>query len=156
MGCHFLLQGTFLTQGWNLGLPHCRQTLLPSEPPGKALTASLYFVAPGDEMFVRVQACSRGPQVQVPGPSCLRRREAAFPRSAPEKRAGRQDEAGGVGHSPSGKPCSLLAKDFLRFTWFLWSQAGCRASWPLAAADGSLLCDLQSATARLWASVSQP
>lgn len=58
--------------------------------------------------------------------------------------------------SPSGKPCSLLAKDFLRFTWFLWSQAGCRASWPLAAADGSLLCDLQSATARLWASVSQP
>lgn len=89
-------------------------------------------------MFVRVQACSRGPQVQVPGPSCLRRREAAFPRSAPEKRAGRQDEAGGVGHSPSGKPCSLLAKDFLRFTWFLWSQAGCRASWPLAAAGRRL------------------
>ena len=39
-------------------------------------------------MFVRVQACSRGPQVQVPGPSCLRRREAAFPRSAPEKTVG--------------------------------------------------------------------
>ena len=110
-------------------------------------------------MFVREQACSRGSQVQVPGPRCLRRREAAFPRSAPEKTgrgAGRQDEAGGVGHSPSGKPCSLLAKDFLRLTWFLWSQAGCRASWPLAAAGGSLLCDLQSATARLWASVSQP
>ena len=38
MGCHFLLQ-TFLTQGGltqglNLGLPHCRQTL-PSEEPGK-------------------------------------------------------------------------------------------------------------------------
>ena len=25
--CHFLLQGIFLTQGWNLGLRHCRQTL---------------------------------------------------------------------------------------------------------------------------------
>ena len=27
MGCHFLLQEIFLTQGLNLGLPHCRQTL---------------------------------------------------------------------------------------------------------------------------------
>ena len=27
MGCHFLLQGIFPTQGWNPGLPHCRQTL---------------------------------------------------------------------------------------------------------------------------------
>ena len=35
MGCHFLLQGIFPTQGLNLGLPHCRQMLLPSEPPGK-------------------------------------------------------------------------------------------------------------------------
>ena len=25
VGCHFLLQGVFLTQGSNLGLPHCRQ-----------------------------------------------------------------------------------------------------------------------------------
>ena len=24
VGCHFLLQGIFLTQGWNLGLLHCR------------------------------------------------------------------------------------------------------------------------------------
>ena len=34
-GCHFLLQGIFLTQGLNPGLPHCRHTRLPSEPPGK-------------------------------------------------------------------------------------------------------------------------
>ena len=34
VGCHFLLQGIFLTQGSNPGLQHCRQTLL-SEPPGK-------------------------------------------------------------------------------------------------------------------------
>ena len=26
-GCHFLLQGIFLTQGLNSGLPHCRQML---------------------------------------------------------------------------------------------------------------------------------
>ena len=26
VGCHFLLQGIFLTQGLNPGLPHCRQT----------------------------------------------------------------------------------------------------------------------------------
>ena len=34
--CHFLLQGIFPTQGSNPGLLHCRQTLLPSEPPGKS------------------------------------------------------------------------------------------------------------------------
>ena len=27
VGCHFLLQGIFLTQGSNPGLPHCRETL---------------------------------------------------------------------------------------------------------------------------------
>ena len=27
VGCHFLLQGIFPTQGLNLGLPHCRQML---------------------------------------------------------------------------------------------------------------------------------
>ena len=27
VGCHFLLQGIFPTQGWNPGLPYCRQTL---------------------------------------------------------------------------------------------------------------------------------
>ena len=27
VGCHSLLQGIFLTQGSNQGLPHCRQTL---------------------------------------------------------------------------------------------------------------------------------
>ena len=27
VNCHFLLQGIFLTQGLNLGLPHCRHTL---------------------------------------------------------------------------------------------------------------------------------
>ena len=27
VGCHALLQGIFPTQGWNLGLPHCKQIL---------------------------------------------------------------------------------------------------------------------------------
>ena len=37
MGCHFLLQGIFPTEGSNPGLPHCRQKLffLTSAPPGK-------------------------------------------------------------------------------------------------------------------------
>ena len=35
VGCHFLLQGIFPTQGSNPGLLHCRQTL-PSEPEGSS------------------------------------------------------------------------------------------------------------------------
>ena len=35
VGCHFLLQGIFPTQGLNRCLLHCRQILYHSEPPGK-------------------------------------------------------------------------------------------------------------------------
>ena len=35
LGYHALLQGIFLTQGSNPGLPHCRWILLPSQPPWK-------------------------------------------------------------------------------------------------------------------------
>ena len=38
VGCHFLLQGIFPTQGSNPGIPHCRQTLYRlsyQESPGK-------------------------------------------------------------------------------------------------------------------------
>ena len=38
VGCHFLLQEIFPTQGSNPGLPHRRQTL-PSEPPGKPIAS---------------------------------------------------------------------------------------------------------------------
>ena len=38
--CHALLQGIFPTQGLIPGLPHCRQILLPTEPPGKPKTIS--------------------------------------------------------------------------------------------------------------------
>ena len=39
VGCHFLLQVIFPTQGSNSGLPHHRQMLLISELPGKPLYA---------------------------------------------------------------------------------------------------------------------
>ena len=35
VGSLSLLQGIFPTQGLNPCLPHCRQILLPAEPPGK-------------------------------------------------------------------------------------------------------------------------
>jgi len=35
VGCHFLLQGIFLTQGSNLGLPHFRQILYQLSHEGK-------------------------------------------------------------------------------------------------------------------------
>ena len=39
VGCHFLLQGTFLSQKLNPGLLHCRQTLYPLSHQGsKKLT----------------------------------------------------------------------------------------------------------------------
>ena len=47
MGCHFLLQGIFLTQESNPGLPHCRQTqadALTSEPPGSPESYLSYFI----------------------------------------------------------------------------------------------------------------
>ena len=37
VGCHFLLPGIFLTQGWSASLPHCRQTLYPLSHQGGPL-----------------------------------------------------------------------------------------------------------------------
>ena len=56
VGSHVLLQGFFPSQGLNPGLLHCRQILLPSEPPGtlsmglpkKEYWSGLSFPAPGD------------------------------------------------------------------------------------------------------------
>ena len=43
VGCHFLLQGIFLTQELNPGLPHCLQAdSVPYEPPGKSLSLYIY------------------------------------------------------------------------------------------------------------------
>ena len=53
-------RGIFLTQGSNLGLPNCRQMLLPSEPPGKSIrpwpnTSFLFWVT---VLHTYTQACS--------------------------------------------------------------------------------------------------
>ena len=45
VGCHFLLQGIFLTQASNPGLLHCRQTLLPSEPPREVIEMLLLLLS---------------------------------------------------------------------------------------------------------------
>ena len=37
VGCHFLLQGIFLTQGWSLSLLHWQVGSLPLAPPGQPL-----------------------------------------------------------------------------------------------------------------------
>ena len=36
-------RGVFPTQGSNPGFPHCRQMLLPSEPPGKSMTLRIFL-----------------------------------------------------------------------------------------------------------------
>ena len=60
VGCHFLLQGIFPTQGSNLSLPHCRQTLYPLSHQESHLKALRYKHAPG---------------VNVTGRGSLQRRE---------------------------------------------------------------------------------
>ena len=39
VGCHFLLQGIFLTQGLNLGLLHCRQIFYHLNHQGKSIAS---------------------------------------------------------------------------------------------------------------------
>ena len=70
VGCHFLLQGIFLTQGSNPGLWHCRQTL-PSEPWGNFVCGGRFPLCPlsGDFFFFTVSECwdfPGGPMVKNP------------------------------------------------------------------------------------------
>ena len=44
MGCHFLLQGIFPTQGSNTALPKCRQTPYPLSHQGPPPTAMLHWM----------------------------------------------------------------------------------------------------------------
>ena len=43
VGCHALLQGSFPTQGWNPGLPHCRRILYPVSHQGSPLSCNGKF-----------------------------------------------------------------------------------------------------------------
>ena len=56
VGCHFLLQGIFPTQGLNSGLLLCRQMLLPSEPPGKShdLPLNLFYFFIGVQLLYNI------------------------------------------------------------------------------------------------------
>ena len=52
VACHFLLQGIFLTQGWNpilLCLLHWQEVSLPLAPPGKPVQLQSQFYRGGDE-----------------------------------------------------------------------------------------------------------
>ena len=46
VGCHALLQGIFLTQGSNPGLPHCRWVLYQLSYPGSLTPALFYTTGP--------------------------------------------------------------------------------------------------------------
>ena len=46
VGCHFLLQGIFLTQGLNPGLPHCRQILYHLSHQGSPFSAYDTYKSP--------------------------------------------------------------------------------------------------------------
>ena len=49
VGCHFLLQGIFPTQGSSPGLPHCRQTLYHLSHPGLSDRTQVFHLADGLE-----------------------------------------------------------------------------------------------------------
>ena len=57
VGCHFLLQGIFLTQGWNLGLLPCGQILYhvsPQQSPEKWIHFFPFYVAQ-ERRFLKVK-----------------------------------------------------------------------------------------------------
>ena len=43
VGCHFLLQGIFLSQGWNPCLLHWQVDSFTPEPPGKSIASILHY-----------------------------------------------------------------------------------------------------------------
>ena len=54
VGCHFLLQGIFLTQGSNLGHPHCRQMLYHLSYQGSHRGPLLTVMLQGEIVFIPV------------------------------------------------------------------------------------------------------
>ena len=64
VGCHFLLQGIFLTQGLNLDLPHCRQMLYRLSHQGRSLKEKFKTVETSSYMPCRskLPLGERGPR----------------------------------------------------------------------------------------------
>ena len=67
VGCHFLLQGIFPTQGSNPGFPHCRQMLYPLShqgSPNTVLYCQLYLKKKKPKKLLKWQAQQQQQQQQ--------------------------------------------------------------------------------------------
>ena len=63
VGCHFLLQGTFLTQGSNLGLLDCRQTLYQLSYKGSLKMKGIAPYSRKSKPFLKPSACVHSTQL---------------------------------------------------------------------------------------------
>ena len=62
VGCHFLLQGIFMTQGWNPGLPHGGQSLYSLSHQGKPINVATEILA---QMALVEPGASRAPVLMM-------------------------------------------------------------------------------------------
>ena len=65
---HFLLQGIFLTQGWNPGLLQQQVNSVPTEPQGSPLTTSAWLIrysAIGNRCILQLPSYPRKSEVQI-------------------------------------------------------------------------------------------
>ena len=58
VGCHFLLQGIFPTQGFNLGLPHCRQILYHLSYQGSRYIVKSYIIIVTEQVIALLLSLS--------------------------------------------------------------------------------------------------
>ena len=111
VGCHFLLQGVFLTQGSNLGLLHCRQILYQLSHQGSP------HLEPR-----KVRSRNDVNLPQIPPPLPLEAKRECGPRPARLQSQGpgwAQEWVGCVGPDPLPLPCSRRAGSTL------WPRPAC-------------------------------
>ena len=96
VGCHSVFQGIFPTQGLNLDLPHCRQILLPPEPPGKPFVHL-------DGLLKLPPAWISTQEINSPiwGPCAVLSSQDRVPRPAPGQTLGTQGSCRGLSPQPS-------------------------------------------------------
>ena len=78
MGYHFLLQGIFLTQGSNLGLVHCTQTLYPLSHQGSPEKCMALLI-------LTISVCSQTSKISL----CLLQEPQSWPSAEVDAKAGR-------------------------------------------------------------------
>ena len=66
VGCHFLLQGIFLTQGLNPGLPHCRQM----PPENLKLQTPAWQAEPPGNLKLQTSNSARSQKCEAPPQTC--------------------------------------------------------------------------------------